>query len=94
MTYGESLGYCIRHDAAFRFINRRERGEFLAANMSIPGDYALEMAIGVHGQTVIGYMPLDSGKEPSRSVAEALIGCVEWFVKREQQSLVVGGGLN
>lgn len=94
MTYGESLAWCLSHQAVFRFVRRRERGEFYAANMDIPGEYALELAITIRGRTVAGHMPLDSSKEPSRSVAEALIGCVEWFVKQDRQSLVVGGGLN
>ena len=92
MTYGESLGWCIKHNAVFRFINRRERGEFLAANDSIPGDFALEMAVDVLGKTVVGHYPLDSSKEPSKSVAEAMIGCVEWFEKNRGRA--IGAGVN
>lgn len=92
ITYGESLGWCIKHNAVFRFINRRERGEFLAANDSIPGDFALEMAVDVLGKTVVGHYPLDSSKEPSKSVAEAMIGCVEWFEK--DRGRAIGAGVN
>lgn len=94
MTYGDALHYCESHGAVFRFVKRLERGEFLAANMDIPGEYALEMVVTIYRKNVVGHYPLDSSKEPSKSVAEALIGCVEWFVKREKQSLVVGSGLN
>ena len=92
MTYGESLGWCIKHAAVFRFINRRERGEFLAANDSIPGEFALEMAVDILGKTVVGHYPLDSSKEPSKAVAEAMIGCVEWFEKN--QGRAIGAGVN
>lgn len=92
MTYGDALHYCESHGAVFRFVKRRERGEFLAANMDIPGEYALELAVDLHGKTQVGHYPLDSSKEPSKSVAEALIGCVEWFVKRE--GTMIAGGMN
>ena len=91
ITYGEALGFCVKYRAVFRFIERRERGEFLAANMSIPGDHALELAITLYGKVVAAHMPLDSSKSPSDAVAVALIGFVEWFMKQKHQSLVVGG---
>lgn len=91
MTYGESISWCIKHRAVMRFINRRERGEFYAANMNIPGEYALELAIDLYGKTVMGHMPLDSSKSPSDAVAVALIGCVTWFEKQRGERLVVGG---
>jgi hypothetical protein len=93
ITYGESLAWCVKHAAVFRFISRRERGEFYAANMDIPGNLAMEMAITVAGKTIAAHYPLDASKEPSNAVAVALIGCVTWFAEREAQgqSLVVGG---
>lgn len=87
MTYGQVLGWAIKHNAVFRFINRRERGEFLAANDSIPGEFALEMAVDIFGKTVVGHYPLDSSKEPSKAVAEAMIGCVEWFEKNKGRAI-------
>lgn len=92
ITYGESLGFCVSHAAVFRFALRRERGEFLAANMDIPGEHALEMAVEILGKTQVAHYPLDSSKEPSKAVAEALIGCVEWFLKR--QGAMIAGGVN
>lgn len=91
ITYGESLAWCVQNNAVFRFVHRHARGEFLAANDSIPGEYALELAIDLYGKTVAGHMPLDSSKSPSDAVAVALTGCVEWFMKQRQQRLVVGG---
>lgn len=92
MTYGESIDFCERHAAVFRFVKRRTRGEFLAANMEIPGEYALEMVVDILGQPVIGHYPLDSSKSPSDAVAVALIGCVEWFQKN--QGRAIGAGVN
>jgi hypothetical protein len=91
MTYGESIDFCEKHGAVFRFVKRRERGEFLAANMEIPGAYALEMAVDILGKTVVGHMPLDSSKAPSDAVAVALIGCVEWFQKNQGRAIGAGG---
>lgn len=90
MTYGESIDFCERHQAVFRFVKRRARGEFLAANMDIPGEYALEMVIDILGQPVIGHYPLDSSKSPSDAVAVALIGCVEWFQKNQGRAITTG----
>lgn len=93
MNYGDTLKWAIQNNAVFRFVNRKERGEFYAANMDIPGEFALEMAITVLDKTVAAHYPLDGTKEPSKAIAEAMIGCVEWFVK--QQSRAIGaGGLN
>lgn len=92
ITYGESLAWCESHGAVFRFVKRRVRGEFLAANMDIPGEYSLELAVDVAGKTVVGHYPLDSTKSPSDAVAVALIGCVEWFIKSERQ--VISAGVN
>lgn len=92
MNYGDALNWCESHAAVFRIVKRRERGEFLAANMDIPGAYAWEMAVDVLGRTVVGHYPLDSSKEPSKAIAEAMIGCVEWFVK--QQGKAIGAGVN
>lgn len=92
MTYGESIAWCIKYHAVMRFVKRRVRGEFLAANMDIPGEYALEMVIDILGQPVIGHYPLDSSKSPSDAVAVALIGCVEWFQKN--QGRAIGAGVN
>lgn len=90
ITYADALSWCIQHRAVFRFIERRERGEFLAANESIPGDFALELAVDVLGQTQVGHYPLDSSKEPSKAIALALINCVEWFEKQIGKALVSG----
>lgn len=90
ISYGEALGWCVKHNAVFRIVNRRVRGEFLAANMDIPGDFALELAVDILGKTVVGHYPLDSTHEPSKAMALALIGCVQWFVEREGQALTVG----
>lgn len=94
MTYATALDWCIRHHAVFRFVRRRERGEFLAANMDIPGDLALELAVDVLGQTQVGHYPLDSSKEPSKAIALAIISCVEWFEKQIGKGLVTKGGVN
>lgn len=91
ISYGEALGWCVKNDAVFRFVHRHARGEFLAANDSIPGEYALELAVNIYGKTIMGHYPLDSSKSPSDAVAVALIACVEWFIKQKQQRLVVGG---
>ena len=92
MNYGEALGWCEKSGAVFRFVKRRVRGEFLAANMDIPGEYALEMAVDILGKTHVGHYPLDSSKSPSDAVAVALIGCVEWFQKN--QGRAIGAGVN
>lgn len=94
ITYGNALAWCVQHHAVFRFVNRRERGEFYAANMDITGQYALELAVTRYGKTVAGHMPLDASKSPADAVAVALIGCVEWFEKQRWERLVVGGGVN
>jgi len=94
MNYGTALQWCVQHRAVFRFINRRERGEFYAANLDIPGEFALELAIDLYGKTVAGHMPLDASKSPADAVAVALIGCVEWFEKQRGERLVVGAGVN
>lgn len=91
ITYGESVAWCVKNRAVFRFVHRHERGEFLAANDSIPGEYALELAVNILGKTVMGHYPLDSSKSPSDAVAVALIACVEWFEKQRGERLVVGG---
>lgn len=91
IKYGEALGWCVQNNAVFRFVHRHARGEFLAANDSIPGEHALELAVNIYGKTVMGHYPLDSSKAPSDAVAVALIACVEWFMKQKQQRLVVGG---
>lgn len=88
INYSDALSWCVRHRAVFRFIERRERGEFYAANESIPGDYALELAVDVLGQTQVGHYPLDSSKEPSKAIALALINCVEWFEGQIGKALV------
>lgn len=91
INYGEALSWCESHGAVFRFVKRRARGEFYAANMDIPGEYSLELAVtGPSGKTVVGHYPLDSTKSPSDAVAVALIGCVEWFVKSEWKVLTAG----
>ncbi len=87
MNYGDALQWCVKHNAVFRFVSRRTRGEFLAANMDIPGDKAIEMAVDINGKTVAGHYPLDSSKEPSAAIAVALIGCVEWFAKQKMDKL-------
>lgn len=87
INYGDALAWCESHGAVFRFVKRRVRGEFYAANMDIPGDYSLECAVDVQGKTIVGHYPLDSSKSPSDAVAVALIGCVEWFMKQEKQVL-------
>lgn len=92
MTYGESIAWCVKHGAVFRFVDRKARGEFYAANMDTPGDFAIEMAVDILGKTVAGHMPLDSSKSPSDAVAVALIGCVEWFQKN--QGRAIGAGVN
>ena len=94
ITYGDALAFCVQRNAVFRFVHRHARGEFLAANDSIPGNLALEMAITIQGKTVMGHMPLDASKEPSSAVALALTGCVEWFTKREGQALITGANGN
>lgn len=90
INYGDALAWCESHNAVFRFVKRRVRGEFLAANMDIPGEYSLELAVDVAGKTVVGHYPLDSTKSPSDAVAVALIGCVEWFAKQERRVLTAG----
>lgn len=92
MNYGDTLAWTIKHEALFRFVNRKIRGEFYAANLDIPGEFALEMAITVLGRTVAAHYPLDSSKEPSKAIAEAMIGCVEWFAKNRSRAIV--GGVN
>jgi hypothetical protein len=87
ITYGESIQWCVSHGAVFRFIERRTRGEFYAANMDIPGQHAIELAVTIDGKTVAGHYPLDASKEPSSAVALALIGCVQWFAEREQKAI-------
>lgn len=92
INYGDALAWCESHNAVFRFVKRRARGEFYAANMDIPGEYSLELAVtGPSGKSIVGHYPLDSTKSPSDAVAVALIGCVEWFMKQERQVLSVGG---
>ena len=91
ITYGDALGFCVKHNAVFRVVNRRVRGEFLAANMDIPGDFALEVVVDIYGRSVVAHYPMDSTHEPSKAMTLALIGCVEWFMKQKQQRLVVGG---
>jgi hypothetical protein len=94
MNYGDALGWCIRNEAVFRFIRRRDRAPFLYANESIPGDLALELAVTLNGKTYAGHYPLDSSKEPSAAVAVALIGCVEWFVNKQGQLAAIAGQVN
>lgn len=88
MNYGDTLAWSIKHAAVFRFVDRKARGEFYAANLDIPGEFALEMAIKVAGRTVAAHYPLDGTKEPSQAIAEAMIGCVEWFIKQQGRALV------
>lgn len=92
MNYGDALSWCLKNAAVFRFVNRKVRGEFYAANLDIPGELALEMAIDVAGKTVAAHYPLDGTKEPSKAIAEAMIECVEWFAKN--QSRAIAGGVN
>lgn len=94
MHYGDAVAWSISHNAVFRFVKRRERGEFYAANMDIPGDKALEMAIDIAGKTVAGHFPLDASKEPSAAIALAIIGCVEFFAERERKAQAVARSLN
>lgn len=92
MNYGDVIKWCVQYGAVWRFVDRKTRGEFYAANMDIPGDFAIEVVVDVLGRPVIGYMPLDSSKSPSDAVAVALIGCVEWFQKT--QGRAIGAGVN
>jgi hypothetical protein len=94
ITYGESIQWCVKHAAVFRFIERRDRGEFYAANMDIPGQYALEVVITIDGKVVAGHYPLDSSKEPSKAFALALLECVQWFAERGRQGMAAKASVN
>lgn len=95
MTYGDAIIWCVRHEAVFRFVERRSRSEFIATNESIPGDKSLELAVTVAGKTLVVHCPLDSSKERSGAVASALISSVKFFdEKLAQRTAMVQGSVN
>jgi hypothetical protein len=94
MTYGESVSWCIRHSAVFRFVPRNARQQFVAMNESVSGDKSIEVAYTREdGRTVAVHAPLDSSTEPSKAVARALIGCVE-FLAQQRSAVITGAGVN
>jgi hypothetical protein len=90
MNYGDAISWCIRHSAVFRFVPRSARQQFVAMNESTPGSVSIEVAYTREdGKVVAVHAPLDSSTEPSKAVARALIGCVE-FLARERSAGVTG----
>lgn len=90
ITYGDAISYCIRHNAVFRFCERRARSEFIATSESIPGNKSLELAITIDGKIYAVHCPLDSSKEPSSAVASALIAGVGFMMEKVRQPMVTG----
>lgn len=90
--YGDAISYCVCHNVVFRFVERRERSQFVLMNESVPGTHALELAITIDGKNYVAHSPLDSSSDPSRAVAVSLITCVEHFIKRD--SRMITGALN
>jgi hypothetical protein len=82
ISYGDAIQWCIRNGAVFRFVDRRERPEFVFVNQDKPGDKALELAVDIDGRTRAVHCPLDASGEPSKVVAVALISCVEFFLNK------------
>jgi hypothetical protein len=89
ISYGEAIDWCVKNNAVFRFVNRRDRSQFVILNESIPGDKAVELAADVYGRTCVVHCALDSSVEPSNALAKALIGCVGHLIKQQKRSLIM-----
>jgi hypothetical protein len=84
ISYGEAIQWCIRNGAVFRFTDRDSRSEFVYVNQSVPGRFALELAYtGDDGKTRAVHAPLDISGDPSKTVALALISCVQFFMEKQ-----------
>ena len=89
ISYCEAIDWCVKSNAVFRFVNRRDRSQLVMMNEGIPADKGVELAADVYGRTCVVHCALDSSVEPSNALAKALIGCVEHFIKQQKRSLVV-----
>ena len=86
MTYGDAIKWCIQRGAVMRFVTQDSRPQFVITATK-PSGVAVEMAIDQDGKTIVAHYPLDLNTEPSRAVAKAVIGCVEYFIERKTQVL-------
>jgi hypothetical protein len=87
ISYGEAINWCIKNGAVMRFTERRARPEFIFVNQDIPGDKALELAVDIGDKTYAVHCPLRLGIEPSKTIASALISCVEFFLNKQSMGV-------
>lgn len=88
INYGDAIAWCIQNGAVWRFVKREARPEFAYVNQDVPGTIAIELAYTDEtGKTKAVHAPLDIGGEPSKTVALALISCVQFFMERQGQVL-------
>ncbi len=89
INYGDAIQWCVKNNAVMRFVDRDSRREFVDFD-GLTG-LALEMCVEISGKKIAGHMVLDTTKAPSNAVAEAVIGCVEFFLQKQKGAVI---GLN
>jgi hypothetical protein len=85
ISYGDAIAWSIKNEAVMRFVNKRDRPDFISINGS--EGIALEMAVTIEGRTIVSHRPLEFSASPANAVARAVIECVEFFLARQSSVL-------